>query len=326
MQMMLHGGVEKPPFRAAIAEYPWWTPIYNDSWLATQYSGFAGAANCSSVSCLRNLSVRDLQHATVTSYRTAYSARQYAYGTFYWGPAVDGHAIPDYPAAAFRDGKFTKVPVLVDRNGFEGVSFTNLSLTTAAEVLADLSTLWPSTALSRLAEILSLYPASAYNGTALSAQPFFQVLQAIYGPIAPLSTAFAQRQAVFGDALIDCPTNLIAGAASARGLPVWKMVFNAGSQLHGATSAFLFSDPIVPSPGELGNTTFGPVLRDYFVSFAVELDPNRWATVANKTVWPRFEVETESVLDVGLTGIEVRKDPDASSQCKGLEDAGLVGY
>jgi len=31
---------------------------------------------------------------------------------------------------------------------------------------------------------------------------------------------------------------------------------------------------------------------------AVELDPNRWATVANKTVWPRFEVGTESVLEV----------------------------
>ena len=49
---------------------------------------------------------------------------------------------------------------------------------------------------------------------------------------------------MFGDALIECPTNLIAGAASARGLPVWKMVFNAGYQLHGATGAFLFSDLI----------------------------------------------------------------------------------
>lgn len=290
------------------AEYPWWTPIYNDSWLAAQYSGFADAANCSSVYCLRNLSVRDLQRATVTSYQTAYSARQYAYGTFYWGPAVDGHAVPDYPAAAFRDGKFTKIPVLVDRDGFEGVSFTNFSLTTTAEVLADLSTLWPSIAPGRLAEILALYPASAYNGTALSAQPFFQVLQVVYGPIAPLNTAFARRQAVFGDALVECPTNLIAGAASARGLPAWKMVFNAGFQLHSATSAFLFSDPIVPSPGELGNTTFGPVLRDYFVSFAVELDPNRWATVANKTVWPRFEVGTESVLDVGLSRLDLRLD------------------
>jgi len=227
------------------AEYPWWTPIYNGSWLAAQYSGFADAANCSSVSCLRNLSVRDLQRATVTSYQTAYSARQYAYGTFYWGPAVDGHTVPDYPAAAFRDGKFTKIPVLVDRDGFEGVSFTNFSLTTTAEVLADLSTLWPSIVPGRLAEILALYPASAYNGTALSAQPFFQVLQVVYEPIAPLSTAFARRQAVFGDALVECPTNLIAGAASARGLPAWKMVFNAGFQLHSATSAFLFSDPIV---------------------------------------------------------------------------------
>ena len=156
-----------------LVEYPWWTPIYNDSWLTTQYSGFADTANCSSLSCLRNLSVSDLQRATVTSYQTAYSARQYAYGTFYWGPAVDGHAIPDYPTAAFRDGKFTKVPVLVDRDGFEGVFFTNLSLITTAEVLADLSTLWPSTAPGRLAEILALYPTSAYNGTAPSAQPFF---------------------------------------------------------------------------------------------------------------------------------------------------------
>lgn len=228
-----------------LVEYPWWTPIYNDSWLTTQYSGFTDTANCSSLSFLRGLSVSDLQRATVTSYQTAYSARKYAYGTFYWGPAVDGHAIPDYPAAAFRDGKFTKVPVLLDRDGFEGVSFTNFSLTTAAEVLADLSIFWPSTAPGRLAEILALYPASAYNGTALSAQPFFQVLQAVYGPIVPLSTAFAQRQAVFSDALVECPTNLTAGAASARGLPVWKMVFNAGFHLHSATSAFLFSDPIV---------------------------------------------------------------------------------
>ena len=76
----------------------------------------------------------------------------------------------------------------------------------------------------------------------------------------------------------------------------------------------------------LGNTTLGSILRDYFVSFAVELDPNRWATVANKTVWPRFEIGTENVLNVGFTEIEVKKDPDASSQCKGLEDAGLVGY
>ena len=105
----------------------------------------------------------------MTSYQTAHSARQYAYGTFYWGPAVDGH----YPAAAFRNGKFTKVPVLVDRDGFEGVFFTNLSLITTAEVLADLSTLWPSTAPGRLVEILALYPTSAYNGTAPSAQPFF---------------------------------------------------------------------------------------------------------------------------------------------------------
>ena len=65
-----------------LSEYPWWTPIYNDSWLATQYSGFTDAVNCSSLSYLRDFSVSGLQRATVMSYRTAYSARQYAYGTF----------------------------------------------------------------------------------------------------------------------------------------------------------------------------------------------------------------------------------------------------
>ena len=78
-------------------------------------------------------------------------------------------------------------------------------------------------------------------------------------------------------------------------------------------------------PGELGNTTFGPILRDYFMSFAMELDPNRWATVANKTVWPRSEWGQRACW-MWVMGAEVKKDPDASSQCKGLEDAGLEGY
>ncbi|OCL12110.1 alpha/beta-hydrolase [Glonium stellatum] len=326
LQMTMYGGESDPPFRAA---------------LNTQYQTFLSAANCSTLPCLRSLPTSALQLATTRANAAAYAARQFAYGTFYWGPAVDGAVVPTVPFAAFRAGAFARVPLLVDHDGFEGVVFSNASLTTTAEVIADLAALWPTTPVSTVADLVALYPASQFNGTALEAQPFFSLLE---GGVAA-STAFAQRQAVFGDAMIDCPTSVMAGAVSATGEKAWKMVFNAGDQVHGATAEFLFSttinryfvlhvgyvdadaDEIFVAAGDvLGNATLGAILRDYFVSFAVELDPNAWATVANKPAWQAFKAKEESVLDVEFTSINVKRDPDASKQCEALEEAGVVGF
>ena len=38
----------------------------------------------------------------------------------YYGPSVDGQIIRDLPSNEFKQGHFSKIPLIVDRDGFEG--------------------------------------------------------------------------------------------------------------------------------------------------------------------------------------------------------------
>jgi len=137
-----------------------------------------------------------------------------------YGPLVDGNIIRDLPSREFLAGHFTKIPMLMDHEGYEGFAFTNQSLNTSAEVAADLAQLWPNAGKTFFERLFQLYPASNFN-----------------------SSVF-QRQQIFGDAFISCPTYYMSTAASDYDLPVWKLNFDAGSELHGATQAFVYSTSI----------------------------------------------------------------------------------
>jgi carboxylesterase type B len=155
----------------------------------------------------------------------------YAFGDFYYGPSVDGDIIRDLPSNEWKQGHFTKVPLLVDHNGYEGYNYGNQSITTAAESQEDLQTLWPAATTSFFDRLYQLYPRDAYNST------------------------FWQRQYFFGDYIINCPTYYMASAMADAGVPAWKLVFNAGTQLHGATSPFLLqpNDSESKSARQFGN-------------------------------------------------------------------------
>lgn len=239
MQMILYGGVTNPPFRAVIAEYPWWQPMYNESYLNTQYNNFLQLTNCTNLACLRGLSSEQLVQAQLNSYSLARAQMALAYGVFYWGPSIDGEAIRDLPSNEFKQGHFTKVPLIVDRDGYEGVIFTDPSVTTLSAQRADFMELWPTAGPAFFTRLYQLYPASAFNST------------------------FFQRQQIFGDFIIDCPTYYMATAASDAGLDVYKLLFYAGNELHGATSPFLFSNStngtcplVIFPPSKLADTKF----------------------------------------------------------------------
>jgi len=70
--------------------------------------------------------------------------------------------------------------LIVDRDGYEGVDFSNMSQTTQAEETADAQILFPGAGPTFFSRLYQLYPASAYNST------------------------FFQRQTWFGDMIIDC--------------------------------------------------------------------------------------------------------------------------
>ena len=104
------------------------------------------------------------------------------------------------------------------------------------------------------------------------------------------------------------------------GLPSYKLAFYAGSQTHGATGAFVFSQDRV-SP----NATIAGIMKDWFLSFVIDLDPNtRSFSGLTKPYWPQFTANVNenagvvsqfNAMEVNLTSIGVVPDPDTSAQC-----------
>ena len=244
--------------------------------------------------------------------------------------------------------------MLVDHNGYEGYNYANQSITTASESQADLQTLWPAATTSFFDRLYQLYPREAYNST------------------------FWQRQTLFGDYIINCPTHYMASAMADAGLPAWKLVFNAGEQLHGATAPFLFdykdseskslfvpfrqiitpkfslqqslqtpffSFPIPPQihavlsvsysanantpfPAAINNSTLAAYMKDWFISFVTDLDPNARSfssESASKPFWPLYNPRLGTggdgddhefaIMDVNYTQVGVVPDFDVSNKC-----------
>lgn len=318
--------------------------------LNKQYETFVQTANCTSLSCLRQLSLSDIKLATQLSYERSYNSGDFAYGTYYWGPAVDGHILRERPLEAFSQGHFHKVPILINHDGNEGFTFTNTSLATESEVITDLQRLWPEKTF--LAELLALYPDSLYNTSMIEDLTAVQALEAALGAPISLSNAFVRRESLFGDALVNCPTAYIASAASKAGLATYKMIFDTGTQFHGATQPFLFSDTINreslkkiemidesllinsdwTASGENsfgavtipGNATLASILRDYFISFAIALDPNSLpSSTTARPMWPTYRSTDNDTVILRLqdNGLTISQDPDENERCQYLSSS-----
>lgn len=133
------GGGAPPPFRAAIAEYPWWQPLLNRSTQELQYRYALGASGCADIGCLRGLSEKELTAVGQADFNASYPGTGDGYGVFWFGPVVDGEFLRDLPDVAFKKGEYYKVPLMVDREGYEGIAFSNSTQTTQTEETMDVS-------------------------------------------------------------------------------------------------------------------------------------------------------------------------------------------
>lgn len=138
-QLMAGGGFGAPPFRAAIAEYPWWQPLLNASTQELQYRYALDAAGCGDLNCLRGLSTDELTTVGQTDLNVSYPGPGSGYGTFWFGPVVDGEFLQELPDTAFKTGNYHDVPLLIDRDGYEGIIFSDTSQTTQVEETLDVS-------------------------------------------------------------------------------------------------------------------------------------------------------------------------------------------
>ena len=107
----------------------------------------------------------------------------------------------------------------------------------------------------------------------------------------------------------------MATATSDYGLPTYKLTFDAGTELHGATVPFLFNS----NTSQINNLTLGYIMKDWFISFAENLDPNAHSfTKTPKPYWPQYQTPGSSnfsIMDVNYTMIGVQPDFDVSPRC-----------
>lgn len=231
-QMILYGGVSNPPFRAVMAgsfsaprstfslfmemiEYPWWQPFHDDLTQERQYRLLLKATSCGDIDCLRRIPADKLASASQSTFETGYADGYYGYGDFFYGPSVDGKVIRQLPSQEFKQGHFTRVPLFVNHDAYEGELFTNQNLSSMDDEVNGVHTLFPNARNSFVSRLFDLYPASNFNST------------------------FFQRATWFGDFIISCPTYYMATAVSDYGNPVYKFRFAAGNELHGAVSSFV---------------------------------------------------------------------------------------
>ena len=116
-QLMAGGAYDQPPFSGAIAEYPWWQPLLNQSEQEFQYYNVLQLSGCSSVTCLRGLSIDRLEYLNQAAENASYPGPGVGYGVYNFGPVVDGKFLVELPGIAFQLGHFYDVPLIVDREG-----------------------------------------------------------------------------------------------------------------------------------------------------------------------------------------------------------------
>lgn len=275
-----------------------------------QYYNALKLSGCSSVDCLRALSIDKLEYLNQAVQNASYPGPGVGYGVYNFGPVVDGRFLVELPSLAFQLGHFYDVPLIVDRDGYEGYIFSNMSVTTQVQETVDAEDMFPFAGPAFFSRLYQLYPRRSYNST------------------------FFQRQTWFGDFIIDCPTYYMAFNAVERNSnrsAVWKLVFYAGSELHGATGSFLASNETgFPAAN---NHTLAEIMSSYWISFAVNGDPNPMR-VSDAPYWESYMSGGHGSVGNGesvgfqtnyvtYTSISPRFDPDVNEKC---EFFGAHGY
>jgi carboxylesterase type B len=156
-QITAYGGANgSAPFSQAILQSPGFPPVPGDAEQeATFQSVLTQAQSLISSDVSDVAALRDLDFTTLAGLNTIVVARSAPYGTFTFGPVVDGNFVPAMPGKLLLEGKFdTTLKVMVGHNSDEGLEFTSPFLTTDALLEANLEAVFPTASNETIAYML----------------------------------------------------------------------------------------------------------------------------------------------------------------------------
>lgn len=280
-QITAYGGSQGSlSFQKAIIQSPGFFPVDSSSQTANTASNF-----------LQYLGVSSLTAARAASFEAVYaaSAEQVGdapFGSFTYGPVVDGSLVPDLPGKLLASGNFHKgIQVMVGHNADEGIGFTspyvNSDTTFASYIGSHMS---PSSATaSNLAYIANtLYPARAFTDQ-----------------IARTSKAIAEM-------IFTCNTFYLDTAFNNE---TYSYLFAVPPAYHGSDVAFTYYSGASVSLDP--QVQVAVAMQKYFLNFARGGDPNGQGLAT----FEQFG-SAANMLVFNTTGIVARVDDTANERCK----------
>jgi cholinesterase len=288
------------PFSQAILQSPGFNPIPGNAEQEATFSSVLSqaqdliSANVTSVSALR-----DIDFSTLAGLNTIIVARSAPYGTFTFGPTVDGTFVPKLPGVLLLEGNFdSDVRVITAHNSNEGVTFTSPFVTTEELLIEDLSAVMPTADNATLSYVLDTLHPAIYNGTY------------------PYTTMFERISLLTAEISFTCNARYVD---LAYGNETYSYYFKVPPGLHGEDVAYTFfnGDVTTSDDGLPVNATVATALQKYITNFAMSTEGN--PNGVGVPFFPKYQ-DNATVLTLGLTGFgELQVDPTANERCAWLQ-------
>ncbi|KAM5353345.1 hypothetical protein ACJZ2D_016752 [Fusarium nematophilum] len=285
-----YGGREPAPFQQAIIQSPAWTPIPSTYTQEQRFQEFLRFANVSSLAEARNLPTGQLMDAND---RQIFAS---PYGSYGFGPSVDGVFVTQDPKAALAQGHFdASVRIMVGQNSNEGLLFT-------APVTDD---------AQYLDFVRSNFPAARDDA-------IDHITNVLYPPVFDGSMGYRDQVGraalTMGEGTFVCNAHALNGAYGNHA----SYLFDVFPGLHAQDVEYTFYNPDVVYPGLPvltmwgDNQTIAYVMQDYFTSFAMQGIPE---SQEDGLLAVSMYGEDATLTVLSTDGIVTRRDPATNERC-----------
>ncbi|KAH7378717.1 carboxylesterase family protein-like protein [Pyrenochaeta sp. MPI-SDFR-AT-0127] len=284
-QITAYGGLKgKVPFQQAVPQSPGWLPIQSNVQQEDTYQKFLNLTNTTSLAELRALPSEDIMRANFQ--QITFDS---AYGTFTYGPVVDGNFAPQQPGQLLAQGRFDKdVRIMVGHNANEGTYFTPPNVRSDEALIAQLRAAYPHAPQKSLDYVTqTLYP-PVFDGS--------------YG----YKDQYSRASLIISESIFTCNTNYLS---TAYGNKTYSYLFAVPPAFHGLDVPYTYYDGGALSLSVM-NRTVAIALQQFITSFAEEGQPEAGGITQFNMYGP-----DASVLKLNATTIGEVRDSNANARC-----------
>jgi carboxylesterase type B len=287
-QITAYGGTNgSAPFQQAVPQSPGWLPTTSVVTQEDIYQKFLSLTNTTSLAELRALPSKEIIRANAQ--QVAYDS---AYGSFTYGPVVDGLFAPQQPAQLLAQGRFDhNVRVMVGHNANEGLLFTPLYI--PSEDALD----------AQIQAAFSNAPPSSIN----------YITQTLYPPVFDGSLGYTNNvergSLIISEGVFTCNTNYLSRA---YGNQTYSYLFAIPPAIHGQDIPYTYYDGGARSSSPTGvqNVTVARALQEFITSFAETGVPD-----AEGVKQFNMYGSDANVLELNVTGVMDVRDSNANARC-----------